>query len=172
MRVLIAGVGNVLRGDDGFGVEVLRRLERDLAGAEGVRFFESGIAGVGLVQQLLDGYDVLVILDALDRGAPPGTVFVLVPEVRALGAPGGGQQAIDLHQADPEGVLHMAAALGVLPRHVRIVGCQAAACDELGAGLSEAVRVAVPEAAWRVRELLATWNRVEEEVHGPASGTR
>jgi hydrogenase maturation protease len=169
MRVLIAGVGNVLRGDDGFGVEVLRRLERDLAGADGVRFFESGIAGVGLVQQLLDGYDALVMLDALDRGAPPGTVFVLVPEVRALGAPGGERKAIDLHQADPEGVLHMAAALGVLPRQVRVVGCQAAACDELGAGLSELVRAAVPEAARRVREMLAALKSGVEHVHGPAS---
>jgi hydrogenase maturation protease len=168
MRVLIAGVGNVLRGDDGFGVEVLRHLVRDLAGVDGVHFFESGIAGVGLVQQLLDGYDALVILDALDRGAPAGTVFVLAPEAGALGAPGGERRAIDLHQADPEGVLHMAAALGVLPRQVRIVGCQAAICDELGAGLSEAVRAAVPEAARRVRELLVTWNGVGEEIHGPA----
>jgi hydrogenase maturation protease len=169
MRVLIAGVGNVLRGDDGFGVAVLRRLERDLAGADGVRFFESGIAGVSLVQQMLDGYDALVILDALDREAPPGTLFVLVPEVGVLGVPGAERQAIDLHQADPEGILHMAAGLGVLPRQVRIVGCQAAACDELGAGLSEPVRAAVPEAARRVREMLATLRSVEEEVHGPAS---
>jgi hydrogenase maturation protease len=172
MRVLVAGVGNVLRGDDGFGVEVLRRLEGDFAGADGVRFFESGIAGVGLVQQLLDGYDALVILDAVDRGAPLGTLFVLVPEVGAVDAPDGEQRAIDLHQADPEGVLHMAAALGVLPRQVRIVGCQAAACDELGAGLSEPVRAAVPEAARKVREMLAAWNHVVEGVHVPASGTR
>jgi len=124
---------------------------------------------VGLVQQLLDGYDALVILDALDRGAPPGTVFVLEPDAGAPGAPGGQWQAIDLHQADPEGVLHMAAALGALPPRVWIVGCQAAACDELGAGLSEPVRAAVPEAARRVRQLLATLNRAAEEVHGPAS---
>ena len=165
MRVLIAGVGNVLRGDDGFGVEVLRRLERDLAGADGVRFFESGIAGVGLLQELLDGYDALVILDALDRGAPPGSVLVLVPDV---GAGGAARKAIDLHQADPGGVLQMAAALGVLPRQVRIVGCQAVGCDELGAGLSEPVRAAVPEAARRVQEMLAAWKSVVEQVHGPA----
>jgi hydrogenase maturation protease len=169
MRVLIAGVGNVLRGDDGFGVEVLRRLERDLAGTDSVRFFESGIAGVSLVQQLLDGYDGLVILDAVDRGASPGTVFVLAPEAAALGPPVGESRAIDLHQADPEGVLHMAAALGVLPRRVWIVGCQAAACDELGAGLSEPVRAALPEAARRVREMLAALNHEGEEVHGPTS---
>jgi hydrogenase maturation protease len=165
MRVLIAGVGNVLRGDDGFGVEVLRRLERELAGADGVHFFESGIAGVGLVQQLLDGYDALVILDVLDRGAEPGTVFVLEPDAAELDR----CEAVDLHQADPKGVLQMAAALGVLPRQVRIVGCQAAACDDLGAGLSDTVRAAVPAAARRVWEMLATWNRVGEEVHGPAS---
>jgi hydrogenase maturation protease len=168
MRVLIAGVGNVLRGDDGFGVEVLRRLERELAGTDGVRFFESGIAGVSLVQQLLDGYDAMVILDALDRGASPGTVFVLAPDVGALGAPGGERRAIDLHQADPESVLRMAAALGVLPGRVWIVGCQAAVCNELGAGLSEPVRAAVPEAARRVREMLAGLSRPGEEVYGSA----
>src|SRR5262245_9387664 len=69
MRVLIAGVGNVLRGDDGFGIEVLRRLELQLRGADGVRFYESGIAGIGLVQQLFDGYDAVIVLDAVNRGA-------------------------------------------------------------------------------------------------------
>jgi hydrogenase maturation protease len=169
MRVLIAGVGNVLRGDDGFGVEVLRSLERELAGADGVRFFESGIAGVGLVQQLLDGYDALVILDALDRGAAPGTVFVLEPEATALAAAGAERKGIDLHQANPGGVLQLAAALGVLPCKVRIVGCQAADCDELGAGLSEPVRAAVTEAVRKVREILASWSNTAEEVHAPTS---
>src|SRR5262245_64122763 len=103
MRVLIAGVGNVLRGDDGFGVEALRRLEE--AGPHpGVTFFESGIGGVALVQQLLDGYDALIILDALDRGAAPGTVLVLQPNAPA---PGASSEPIDLHQAGPEGVLRM-----------------------------------------------------------------
>ncbi|HKB37688.1 MAG TPA: hydrogenase maturation protease, partial [Gemmataceae bacterium] len=73
MPVLIAGVGNVLRGDDGFGVEVLRLLKQEVGGATDVTFYESGIAGIGLVQQLLDGYDALILLDALDRRAEPGT---------------------------------------------------------------------------------------------------
>src|SRR5262245_49018004 len=115
MRVLVAGVGNVLRGDDGFGVEVLRRLEREVGPEAGVRFFEGGIAGVGLVQQLLDGYDALVILDAFDRGAEPGTMFVVEPETAGLA---GSREAIDPHEAGPTAVLRMAAALGVLPRRV------------------------------------------------------
>ncbi|HKB35944.1 MAG TPA: hydrogenase maturation protease [Gemmataceae bacterium] len=155
MRVLIAGVGNVLRGDDGFGAEVLRRLEQEISGAAGVRFFESGIAGIGLVQQLLDGFDALIVLDALDRGAEPGTVFVLEPDVKRGAASSRADEGVDLHQTDPEGVFRLAAALGVLPPRVWVVGCQAAACDGLGAGLTEPVRRAVPAAVRRVHDLLA-----------------
>jgi hydrogenase maturation protease len=155
MRVLIAGVGNMLRGDDGFGVEVLHRLEEEIAGAAGVRFFEGGIAGIGLVQQLLDGYDALIVLDAVDRKAEPGTIFVLEPGLERLATSGRADEGLDLHQADPEGVFRLAAALGVLPSRVWVVGCQAAACDELGAGLSAPVRRAVPEVVGQVRDLLA-----------------
>jgi hydrogenase maturation protease len=165
MRVLIAGVGNVLRGDDGFGVEVLRRLEPEAGPHAGVTYFESGIGGVALVQQLLDGYDALIILDALDRGAAPGTVYVLEPDARALA---GSREPVDPHQAGPDGVIRMATALGVLPPQVWVVGCQAAACDELGAGLSEPVRRAVPVALQRVYDILATLRGSTGEAHGRA----
>jgi len=163
MRVLIAGVGNVLRGDDGFGVEVLHRLGPEVP-AE-VELFESGIAGIGLVQQLLEGYDALILLDALDRGAEPGTLFVLEPERTPATSPGG-PAAIDLHQAGPEGVLRLAAALGVLPSRVWIVGCQAADWDELGVGLSEPVRRAVPAAVRQVADLLATLGTARSGTDG------
>jgi hydrogenase maturation protease len=162
MRVLVAGVGNVLRGDDGFGVEALRRLEREVGPGTGVRFFESGIAGVSLVQQLLDGYDALVILDAFDRGADPGTVFVVEPEAAG---PAESREPIDLHEAGPKAVLRMAAALGVLPRRVWVVGCQPADCDELGAGLSGPVRQAVPEAVRQVYDILATFQAAAGDTH-------
>ena len=162
MRVLIAGVGNVLRGDDGFGVEALRRLEREVGPGTGVRFFESGIAGVSLVQQLLDGYDALVILDAFDRGADPGTVFVVEPEAAG---PAESREPIDLHEAGPTAVLRMATALGVLPSRVWVVGCQPGDCDELGAGLCGPVRLAVPEAVARVYDILATLQAAAGDTH-------
>lgn len=152
MRVLIAGVGNVLRGDDGFGIEVLQRLQREPR-AEGVKFFESGIAGISLVQQLMDGYDALVIIDALDRGAEPGRLFVLEPDQASLSAK---HESTDLHQADPEAVLRIAHALKTLPERVWIVGCQAVGCDDLGAPLSAAVANAVPIAVQRVREIVSS----------------
>src|SRR5262249_61191478 len=114
---------------------------------------------------LLDGSDALIILDPLDRGAAPGPVFVLEPDAQALT---GSREPVDLHQAGPEGVLRMAAALGVLPSRVWVVGCQAAACDELGAGLSEPVRRAVPVALQWVYDILASLRGPTSETHGRA----
>ena len=153
MRILIAGVGNVLRCDDGFGIEVMHRLKETLA-VGGVEYFESGIAGISLVQKLMDGYDALIIIDALDRGAPPGQVFVLEPDAEALRNPPSRHEATDLHQADPEVVLRMASALNTLPPRAWIVGCQAQDCDDLGAPLTEPVARAVPVAVDRIRKIV------------------
>lgn len=165
MRILIAGVGNVLRGDDGFGIEVLNQLQRTLK-VEGVEFFESGIAGISLVQKLMDGFDALIIIDALDRGAEVGRVFVLEPDAESLKNPPTTHEATDLHQADPEVVLRMATALNVLPPLAWIVGCQAADCDELGAPLTEAVARAVPVTVERIRGIVQSLQK--EPVCEPA----
>jgi hydrogenase maturation protease len=151
IRILIAGVGNVLRGDDGFGIEALRLLQRKIA-IDSVEFCESGIAGISLVQRLMDGFDALIIVDAVDRGGAPGEVYVLEPEFESLTNASG--ETVDLHQMDPEGVLRLAAALRVLPKHVWIVGCQAIGCDDLGAPLSPPVAQAIPIAVERVRRLV------------------
>jgi len=160
MRILIAGVGNVLRGDDGFGIEVLHHLQRTPA-VEGVEYFESGIAGISLVQKLMDGFDALIIIDALDRGAAPGQVFVLEPDAESLKTPPTTHEATDLHQADPEVVLRMAAALKALPPRAWIVGCQAVDCDELGAPLTEAVARAVPVTVERVSQIVQALQKEE-----------
>ena len=167
MRILIAGVGNVLRGDDGFGIEALHLLQRGI-NIEGIEFFESGIAGISLVQRLMDGFDSLIIVDALDRGGAPGQVYVLEPDIDSLGKESDLGDAIDLHQADPEGVLRLAAALRVLPQHVWIVGCQAVGCDDLGVPLSKPVAKALPAVVEQVqkiaRNLLA--NRTADVARG------
>ncbi len=156
IRTLVAGVGNVLRGDDGFGVAALERLRSGrFATDPSVRFWESGIAGVSLVQELMGSFDALVVLDAVDRGGFPGEVFVLEPDldhVRRIAEEGA---AVDLHEAGPEGVLVMAAAAGVLPREVFLVGAQIVSCDDLGAGLSPPLREAVDVAAGRVETILS-----------------
>ncbi len=163
MRILIAGVGNVLRGDDGFGIEVLHRLSETVA-VEGVEYFESGIAGISLVQKLMDGFDALIIIDALDRHAEPGQVFVLEPDAESLRTPASTHEATDLHQANPEVVLRMAAALKVLPPRAWIIGCQAGDCDEFGSPLTEAVARAVPIAVDRITRLVQSLQKTYEPV--------
>jgi hydrogenase maturation protease len=154
--VLVACVGNVLRGDDGFGRAVAERLV--LPG--GAQVVETGIGGIALLQELLDGCDGLVLVDAVDRGAAPGTVFHITPEV------GDAEHVADVHLANPERVLTMAKSMGALPGRVAIVGCQPAEVDELGEGLSPEVERAVGVAAQRVEQLVGTWLREGERAAG------
>jgi hydrogenase maturation protease len=147
-RVIIGCVGNVLRGDDGFGPAVAERLT-DLP--EGAEVVETGIGGIALLQELMAGCDGLVLIDAVDHGAEPGTVFVITPEVHD------GGHAADVHLANPERVLTMAKAVGALPERVLIVGCQPAEVDELGDQLSPRVRQAIPIAVSKVEEAVRDW---------------
>ena len=158
-RVLVVGVGNVLHRDDGFGVEVARRLgERRLP--EGVTVAETGIGGIHLVHELMAGYDALVVVDAVDRGRAPGTVMVIDADVTDIGELPSDERhdlLADMHLATPERALMVARAAGVLPERTIIVGCQPAEIETLGIGLSspviEAVENAVIEVERCVREL-------------------
>ena len=152
-RVLVAGIGNILRGDDGFGVLVIDALKATFSSDPSVTLVETGIAGVGLVQHLMGGYNTLIIVDAVQRGLEAGRVIVLEPDLAGLTKSRTAQ--IDMHQTDAEGVMRMAAAVGCLPAHVWIVGCEAEGCDDLGAALSAPVRAAIPEAESRVRALVS-----------------
>lgn len=155
-RILIAGVGNVLRGDDGFGVRTLERLRSSkLLDRESVRLWDSGIAGISLVQELMDRYDALVVLDAMDRGGNPGELFVVEPDLDVLAKEAKRLSSVDLHETKPDGVLRMAAALGVLPKRVWIIGAQIDSCDELVESLSPPVLASVETACRRVEELVS-----------------
>lgn len=155
-RVLIAGMGNELMGDDGFGIAAARRCAAAGLDPE-VRVVEAGIAGIGLVQDLMDRYDTVIVLDTVERGSAPGSVHVLeisVPELDTLDGDERRRLLADMHHAVPSRVMILARALGVLPRRAYIVGCQPQAM-ELGIGLSAPVEDAVDLALARVRELLA-----------------
>jgi hydrogenase maturation protease len=155
--ILIAGMGNVLRRDDGFGVEVARRLAGSEGLPQGARVIEVGIGGIHLVQELMAGYELLVIIDAVERGSAPGTVYVLEAEVPALEEwPELKRQDFlaDMHYTTPSQAMILARALKVLPPKVYIVGCQPVEVDDLGIGLSEVVERAITEAMQRI-ELLA-----------------
>ena len=147
-RIIVACVGNVLRRDDGFGYAVAERLGPL---PDGVELVESGIGGIALLQELMRGCDGLVIVDAVERGAAPGTLFVIEPEV---GAPSG---VPDMHLANPDQVLALAKAMDCLPGRVLLVGCQPRDVEGLGQGLSPPVARAVGPAAEEVRRALSAW---------------
>jgi hydrogenase maturation protease len=150
-KALVAGIGNVFFRDDGFGVEVVRRLSAMPCPA-GVRVMDVGIRAHFLAFELLDGgYDALILVDATRRGHPPGTVTVVEPDVSA-GSPAG--VALDGHSLGPEAVLHFLRAFGAVPPCVRLVGCEPESLDE-GMDLSGPVSAAVDEALAVVREILA-----------------
>jgi hydrogenase maturation protease len=155
-RLLVACVGNVLRGDDGFGPAVAARLESSLP--EGVELVETGIGGIALVQELLAGCDGLVLVDAIDQEAAPGTLFRIEPEVEEAA------HVADVHLTNPERVMGIAKAMGALPERVVIVGCQPADVDELGQRLSPQVGAAVERAADAVRETVSAWLRKDERA--------
>ncbi|MET9132205.1 hydrogenase maturation protease [Streptomyces antibioticus] len=154
-RTLVAGIGNIFLGDDGFGVETARRLTgRPLPSH--VEVADIGVRGVHLAYQLLDGYDTLVLVDATARGEAPGTLYTI--EYDGPGAGSGGVPAIDGHRMTPDTVLALLDTLcagtdGRPPRRVLIVGCEPASIEE-GIGLSAPVEAAVPRAVELIEELL------------------
>jgi len=153
-RILVAGVGNVFLGDDGFGVEVARRLCEERFPAN-VTVADFGIRGVHLAYQLLEGYDTLVLVDAAHHGESPGTVFILEPDLRKPDEIDRGENGflLDAHSMDPELILGMLENLGGKIDRVVIVGCEPDSIEE-GMGLSEVVQSAVPVAVSAVHEII------------------
>ena len=156
-RVLVGGVGNIFFGDDGFGVEVARRLTapgvKDRL-PDGVQVGDYGTSGMHLAYDLADhGYDTAILVDAAPRGEPPGTLTVL--EIRPEDRPtltADGTASFNGHGMQPEVVLGVLGMLGAKPGRILVVGCEPARLDD-GIGLSEPVAAAVEEAVALVTRL-------------------
>ena len=162
-RVLVAGVGNIFLGDDGFGVEVAQRRLRQALPAE-VRVVDFGIRGLDLAYALLDGYEAVILVDAAPRGQAPGTLYVLEPDRITSPESEGAAPLVEAHGMTPEKVLRLAAALGGRVRRLLLVGCEPTPldeADEMQTGLSEPVGRAVDEAVVLVEELVGRLLRGE-----------
>jgi hydrogenase maturation protease len=148
-RVLVAGVGNIFLRDDGFGVEVARRLsEVDLP--DRVRVVDYGIRGMHLAYDLAGAdHDLTIMVDATQRGDPPGTVYVIELDTQSTSDI---SPVLDAHGMQPDVVLNLVGMLGEDPGRVLLVGCEPAALDE-GMGLSPVVERAVDTAVRVVIDL-------------------
>ena len=148
-RTLVACLGNIFLSDDGFGVEVARRLDRYQL-PDGVRVTDYGIRGMHLAYDLLDGYDALVLVDALPNQGSPGTMHVFEADHESLSAGVG----LDAHAMDPAAVFASLAALGGTPPYTVVVGCEVDTVDEV-MGLSDSVAGAVPRAVKAIEEVVS-----------------
>lgn len=154
-RILIAGIGNIFLGDDGFGVEVARALSNISLPSE-VRVADFGIRGLDLAYALQDGYDATILIDAFPHGEAPGTVYVVEPDLTDPDAMTGQVNFIEPHAMNPVNVLRMATAMNARLQRVLLVGCEPESLggDEGAMGLSAPVNAAVPEAAKIVPDLV------------------
>ncbi|WP_036510607.1 hydrogenase maturation protease [Nocardia aobensis] len=155
-RVLVAGIGNIFLGDDGFGPEVVRRIPPDRE--DGVRVVDYGIRGMHLAYDLLDAWDALVLVDAIPNRGAPGRIEVMRAEP--------GRQApvgLDAHGMDPVAVFAGVRALGGEVPPTVVVGCQVLSTDE-GIGLSAPLAAAVDEGAATVARVVAQVRMSRTEV--------
>lgn len=166
-RVLVAGVGNIFMADDGFGVEVVRRLaQKELPAGVDVQDF--GIRGLDLMYALGEDYDAVVLVDAVPRGEAPGTLSVIEPEVEAQNMP------LDAHGMDPVKVLALARQIGDVPERVLLVGCEpqmhmSGEEEDVVGELSAPVLAAVDEAVGLVESLVEELSA--QKAQEPEGGT-
>jgi hydrogenase maturation protease len=160
-RILVAGIGNIFLGDDGFGVAVARRLAQR-ALPDGVQVVDFGIRGMDLAYALLEDYDAVILVDAAPRGEKPGTLSLIEPQLDQ-----DGEVALTTHGMDPAKVLALARALGARPTRTWLVACEPGRLIDGGdfedvlVELSVPVQEAVDEAVTMVESLVEDINGVK-----------
>lgn len=147
-RILVAGIGNIFLGDDGFGPEVMRHVARQPPDAD-VHAVDYGIRGMHLAYDLLEEWRVLVLVDALPNRGAPGTLHVFEADHETLSPTAG----LEAHSMDPAAVFATLTALGGTAPRTIVVGCEVENVDE-GMGLSEPVAAAVPAAVAAIDDVL------------------
>jgi hydrogenase maturation protease len=152
-RILVAGIGNIFFGDDGFGVEVASRFQtRNLPPR--VQVIDFGIRSYDLAYALTSGrYDAAILVDAASRGGTPGDIYVLSPSLEdpAETAP------VNAHTMNPQTVLEMARAIGTLPAQILVVACEPVTLggEEGWLGLSDVAARAVDRALPVIESVIA-----------------
>jgi hydrogenase maturation protease len=152
-RILVAGIGNIFLGDDAFGSEATRQLmQRPLPNE--VRVVDFGIRSYDLGQAIADGYEVVVLVDAAPRGEPPGTVYLIEPDLKDVGEP---NELVDAHSISSFRAIQLAHAHSPPEGRVFLVGCEPEVLEtEDGQiGLSERVNAAVPQAIQMIESLIS-----------------
>jgi hydrogenase maturation protease len=158
VKILVAGIGNIFLGDDGFGVEVAQRLaKRSLP--DGVKVVDFGIRGLDLVYALLEDFEAVIFVDIAAHGEAPGTLYLIEPEIEA-----DAEVTLEAHGMEPAKVLALAQSMGAPPRRTLLVACEPAQLlpggnyEDVLVELSTPVRAAIAEAIAMVEALIAQFS--------------
>ncbi|WP_050986284.1 hydrogenase maturation protease [Schlesneria paludicola] len=148
-HLLIAGIGNIFRGDDAFGCEVVQRLQRQ-TWPSGVSVIDYGIRGMDLAYALMDGIETTILVDATPQGGTPGTVYTMELDLHDIDE---ADSILDAHSMHPLNVLRMVRAFGGTPGRILLVGCEP---EDLGdehegkMGLTPTVQTAIEGAIHQI----------------------
>jgi len=164
-RILVLGVGNLLLSDEGVGVQFLRELALT-ALPSNVELIDAGTAGWELVH-LIDDFDFVIVVDAIDAITEPGTIFLFSPaDLRSMPA----ECEVSLHQAGLIAILNTARYLRPAP-DILIFGIQPAKV-EWGLDLSSAVKNAFPTLQRLIFEQISYVNKYRQFKPGNSLNSR
>lgn len=156
--ILIAGIGNVLKQDDAFGIEFVKIFDREVELPPHIKIMEVGIGGIHLVQELHNTYGILILVDAVEWGEEPGHIYFRemesVSDIETMPVFEKRTFLADMHYTNPIRALMLAKALDVLPAKIYILGCEAAEHDDFALGMTPVVEAAIPEAVDRLKKWL------------------
>lgn len=150
-RILVACIGNIFLGDDAFGVEIAKRFAQQPL-PEGVSVIDFGIRSYDLAYAIMQDWDLVILVDALPQGGPPGTLYLFAPELAE-----DSRVLFDAHTMSPVSVLQLVRALGGNQDRVLVVGCEPQSVEPTydgNIGLSPAVTHALDEAVHMIDELI------------------
>jgi hydrogenase maturation protease len=164
MSILVAGLGNIFRTDDAFGVEAVREVSRWPLPL-GVRTVDFGLRGVHLAFDLLEPPDLLIVADAVSRGVEPGTLVVLDPAEWAAAVADADDAVEGAHSLDLQAVLQLLIRLGGEPPPMCVVGCEPASLED-GVGLTASVQAAIEPAAATITRLINRYQHPTGELPG------
>jgi hydrogenase maturation protease len=159
VKILVAGIGNLFKADDAFGCEVAQRLSKESLG-DFVKVVDFGIRGFDLAYTFVDGgYDLVILIDAVQRGGKPGTLYLIEPDLNALQEESPESAAADSHGMHPAKVLAWAKALGAEFPALRLVGCEPEDVvpedEDIRVGLTPAVQASVDGAVRMIQSIVA-----------------
>jgi hydrogenase maturation protease len=152
-RVLILGIGNILWGDEGFGVRAVEEFHRRYVLPANVTVLDGGTQGLYLLDYVT-ATDRLLVFDAIDYHLPPGTLKCVegdeVPKFT-------GAKKMSLHQTGFQEVLSAADLLGRCPTSLVLIGCQPLDLEAWGGSLTLPVSAALPAAIAAAITVLERW---------------